>query len=176
MKPAPVYQMVVDEPVLSRRQATLFFNDAPAALTHCRQTFNPVQAALIAAHVTLCREDEVSDWEAFERRVAALRSVELRLEFGRPIRNANSVLLPATNGVEDFAAVRRALLADNSSEPTPMQPHVTIIHPRNGTCTDDTFAEIERTLHPFQWTFSEIALIEQHSGGPWQTLVRYRWP
>lgn len=163
----------MDDSVPSRRQATLFFNDAPPALKHCRQSFNPIQAALIPAHITLCREDEVFDWNAFERRVATLRTVELRLEFGSPIRSGNSVLLPAVNGIEEFAALRRVLLSDDNSEPRPMNPHVTIIHPRNGNCTNEVFAEIDRLLQPFQWTFSEISLIEQENAGPWKTLVSY---
>ncbi len=56
-----------------------------------------------------------------------------------------------------------------------MDPHVTIIHPRNGVCTDNAFAEIQRMLPPFQWTFSEISLIEQINGGPWKKLVSYSW-
>ncbi len=125
-----------------RRQATLFFNDPPTALARCRQIYNPVQAELIDAHVTLCREDEVVDWIEFEKRVASMTQFMLRMEFGRPIRNGDSVSMSATQGVEDFAALRRALLADG--EPRPMMPHVTIIHPRNGKCTDEQFAEIER--------------------------------
>ncbi len=159
-----------------RRQATLFFGDPPPALVRCRQFYNPVQAALIDAHVTLCREDEVFDWTAFEERVASLTQLKLRMEFGRPIRRGDLVFLPVTAGAEHFAALRRTLLSDNTSEPRTMDPHVTVIHPRNGTCTDEAFAEIERSLPPFEWTFNEVALIEQHNGGQWQTLASYSWP
>ncbi len=158
---------------LSRRQATLFFNDAPAALTHCRHSFNPVQAALIAPHVTLCREDEVVDWTAFEKRVASLMPLTLKMEFGKPIRSDNSVWLPVNHGADDFAALRRLLLSDTTADPSPMNPHATVIHPRNGICTDEVFAEISRLLQPFAWTFTEISLIEQCDGGPWSTLARY---
>ncbi len=154
----------------SRRQATLFFHDPPAVLVHCRRNYNPVQAALIDAHVTLCREDEVVDWPVLETRVAGLMPIRLQLEFGKPLRSDHSVWLPVINGAEDFAALRRSLLPHS---PRPMNPHVTIIHPRNGTCTDEAFAEIEQRLQPFLWTFQEIALIEQREGGPWQTLARY---
>lgn len=157
-----------------RRQATLFFNNAPPALTHSRHRYNPVQADLIPAHVTLCREDEVVDWLAFKQRVASLTRVELELKFGRPIRNGNSVLLPAIEGMEAFVSLRRNLLSDGTSEPRPMNAHVTIIHPRNGTCTDEIFEEILQLLQPFQWTFNEIAVIEQQNGGPWQVLSRYQ--
>jgi hypothetical protein len=157
----------------TRRQATLFFNNAPTALTHCRHRYNRIQADLIPAHVTLCREDEVVDWLAFEQRVASIGKVHLEMKFGSPVRNGNSVLLPAIEGVEAFTALRRTLLSDGLSEPRPMNAHVTIIHPRNGICTDAIFAEILQALQPFPWTFSEIALIEQHHGGPWATLSRY---
>ncbi|MCC6512140.1 MAG: hypothetical protein IT423_23790 [Pirellulaceae bacterium] len=156
-----------------RRQATLFFNNAPTALTHCRYQYNRIQADLIAAHVTLCREDEVVDWSAFEQRVASIGQVHLEMKFGRPVRDGNSVLLPAIEGVEAFGALRRTLLSDGTSEPRPMNAHVTIIHPRNGICTDAIFMEVSQILQPFSWTFSEIALIEQQHGGPWTTLSRY---
>lgn len=165
----------MNQPVSIRRQATLFFNDPPTALAWCRQIYNPVQAALIRTHVTLCREDDVVDWTAFEKRVASLGQLELRMEFGRPIRRGDLVLLPVADGVEEFVALRRALLFDGVYEPRPLDPHVTIIHPRNGTCTDAAFAEIEHLLCPFQWTFSEISLIQQHNGGQWNTLARYAW-
>ena len=158
-----------------RRQATLFLNDPPIALARCRQIYNPVQAALIQTHVTLCREDEVVDWTAFEKRVASLGQLELCMEFGRPIRRGDLVLLPVTDGVDDFVALRRALLFDGVYEPRSSDPHITVIHPRNGCCTDDAFAEIEDLLVPFQWTFRDIALIQQHNGGPWHTLARYAW-
>lgn len=163
----------MQQPFGIRRQATLLFHNAPAALTHCRCRYNPIQADLIPPHVTLCREDEVVDWLAFEQRVASMGHVKLEMKFGRPIRNGNSVLLPAVEGMEAYDSLRRAVLSDGASEPRPMNAHITVIHPRNGICTDENFAEIADVLQPFQWTFNEIALIEQRDGGPWTTLSRY---
>lgn len=45
-----------------RRQATLYLpSPCSVAVEAVRSRYNPVQAELIAAHVTLCREDEVGD-------------------------------------------------------------------------------------------------------------------
>ena len=52
-----------------RRQATLFLRHRES-VESIRRQFNPAQAELISAHVTLCREDEVED--ADERRKAAI--------------------------------------------------------------------------------------------------------
>jgi hypothetical protein len=158
----------------NRRQATLFFDITATALTQCRQSYNPVQAALIPAHVTLCREDEVLDWADFERRVSLATPFSLTMKFGRPIRNVNSVLLPAVEGMGAYASLRRTLLVDGTSVRRRMDAHVTLIHPRNGLCTDAIFAAIDSQLQPFEWTFHEISLIEQQDGGVWKTLSRYR--
>ncbi len=83
------------------------------------------------------------------------------MKFGAPIRHENSVLLPLVQGRTAYAALRRMLLLDGDTEPRPMDAHVTIIHPRNGLCTDEIFAQIERRLQPFTWTFRQISLIEQ---------------
>lgn len=163
----------MNENVAIRRQATLYFNQPPTGLIESRLRYNPVQANLIAPHVTLCREDEVTDWSAFEQRVAARLPIKLHMKFGEPTKNGNSVLLPAITGALEFAALRRDLLFDGASEPRPMNAHVTIIHPRNGVCTEEIFAEIKRLLLPFEATFREVSLIEQHQGGPWKTLSRY---
>jgi hypothetical protein len=49
---------------MKRRQASMFLTDQ-FQIEALRSRHNPVQARLIPAHVTLCREDEVTDWDAF---------------------------------------------------------------------------------------------------------------
>lgn len=61
-------------PPAIRRQLTLFVPEPRRAhLDALRQTLDPVQASLIGAHVTLCREDEIQDLDpvVMVRRVAA---------------------------------------------------------------------------------------------------------
>ena len=62
--------------MITRRQASLYLYDA-WIVEGLRKRFNPAQAALIPAHITLCREDEVNDWTAFEDRIRATLPIAL---------------------------------------------------------------------------------------------------
>ena len=54
---------------MKRRQASLFLSDQ-FQIESLRLRYNPIQARLIPAHVTLCREDEVTDWDLVRARLA----------------------------------------------------------------------------------------------------------
>ncbi len=154
---------------MRRRQASLYLPD-PFEVEAVRLRYNPIQARLIPAHVTLCREDEVTDWEAFRARLESLRPFEITLTFGAPVREHDFVFLPVLEGLDDFQLFRRRLLQTEARNQT---PHVTLIHPRNGTCTDEIFADISATIiSPFQRSFREVMLIEQEDGGVWSVVSR----
>lgn len=153
---------------MNRRQASLYLPNA-LHVESLRRRHNPVQARLIPAHVTLCREDEVDDWDAVRETLLSVCPFELTLEFGAPVREHNFVFLPVRKGLDAFHAFRRTLL---KAEPRQHIPHVTIIHPRNGTCTDSIFEEIASNIEPFPCTFREVMLIEQKGDGPWFPFAR----
>ena len=70
----------------SRRQATLYLPLADStAIESLRARFNRVQFELIRAHVRLCREDEVSDWDKIASRLSDPGSIEVKLSFGGPV-------------------------------------------------------------------------------------------
>lgn len=152
---------------MKRRQASLFLRDQ-FNIVALRLRHNPVQARLITAHVTLCREDEVTDWDDLRSRLECLCPFEISLTFGQPVREDNFVYLPVHEGLADYQALRRTILPKVAREHI---PHVTLIHPRNGTCTDKIFADISASLiSPFQFTFREVMLIEQKDGGVWRVI------
>lgn len=136
-----------------------------------RERFNPLQAQLIPPHVTLCREDEVEDWDLFQRRPGTMPPFELALGFGAPVRDGNLVFLPVIAGQEEFAILRARLLP--GGQPRQHHPHLTIIHPRNGTCSDSDFRWISEGIPAFQAVFREVSLIEQTDGGPWRRFARF---
>ena len=81
----------------SRHQATLYLSLPDSTIIESlRSRFNRVQFELIRAHVTLCREDEVSDWDKFASRLSDLRTIEVTLSFDLPVRDDNLVYFPAT--------------------------------------------------------------------------------
>lgn len=151
-----------------RRQASMYITDS-LCIESMRSCFNPAQARLIPAHVTLCREDEVADWDVLRARLESLRPFEITLGFDAPVRNDHFVFLPVREGFESFHEFRRSLL---TPEPRIHHPHLTIIHPRNGTCSDEIFAEITRNIPPFRYTFREVMLIEQEGEGVWDLVAR----
>lgn len=153
---------------MNRRQASLFLPDQ-FQIEPLRHRYNSVQARLIPAHVTLCREDEVADWDAVKAKLESLCPFEIVLGFGAPIRENNFVFLPILEGCDHFHEFRCAVLGSDARRHV---PHVTIIHPRNGTCTDQIFAEITATVAPFQYAFREVVLIEQEGDGVWKTIAR----
>lgn len=158
-----------------RRQLTLFVPaTSSAALESVRRRLDPIQAALIAVHVTLCREDELVDLdvEAMFERVRTWDAGPLRLGFGAPRRFFDhGVLLPCEQGTGDFQRLRQWILDDRGARHH--DAHITLAHPRNPrapTNVDAALVEIPSTLC---LTFPSVGLIEQQDGAPW-TLLRER--
>ena len=124
-------------------------------------------------------------WRFFTPHYAATRSVvtwDYRGHGGLPAPRApaeitvgqfadgRGVLLPATGDQPGFHALRRAALSDVVERPRLLEPHVTLMHPRNSTCTDAAFAAIVARALPQRLTFATVSLIEQADGGPWRVL------
>lgn len=158
----------------ARRQATLYL-DGPEQIgvEKIRERHNPVQSQLIRAHVTLCREDEVEDWQVLEERLIAIGQLDVALQFDKLVRDGDLVYLASRKPASTFHQLRHRLLATDNVEPRIHQPHLTLIHPRNGTCDADTFASIESAFRPFEALFQTVTLIEQENGGPWRDLKSF---
>ena len=156
----------------SRIQLTLFVEDPSGVIEGLRAAHNPVQHSLIAAHVTLCREDELGTAEAV---VAHLRDAELggplTLRFGAAARfsEGKGVWLPPDGPQPAFDALRKAALGATST-PRPFDAHLTLLHPRNATCTDAIFAEMQAAALPRQVVFDRVCLIGQQADGVWRVL------
>jgi hypothetical protein len=160
----------------SRIQLTLFVPDSGASdLEAVRRSLDPVQARLIRAHVTLCREDELEGLGGaeLEARVRAFEPGALTLRFGPPeIFHAHGVLLPCVEGQEAFQALRRWVLSSSTVRPHPA--HITLAHPRNPRAAGNTpmnAAPLERGLAV---TFPTVARIRQTGADAWEQLWEHR--
>lgn len=157
-----------------RRQLTLFVDPKYAeAIESARKAFNPVQFGLIKSHVTLCREDEIAVLEPVIHHISTLELGGITIDFGPPVRfgNENSgVLLPAIGDISAFQALRSAILRGIVDQPRPSEPHITLMHPRNSTCSDSIFENIARRVFPTTIPFASISLIEQIDDGSWKVL------
>lgn len=159
--------------MIIRRQQTLFVNTADAtAIEAIRSQYNPIQRKLINCHVTLCREDELLDMDQVLKNLATLKEKVITIYFGPVTRFANGrgVLLPGTNNNKEFHHLRKQVLKGLNDNPKQHKPHITLMHPRNSTCTDEIFAAICETKLPVQLHFTTISLIEQVNGGRWKIL------
>jgi 2'-5' RNA ligase len=165
-------------PETSRIQLTLFVPDPAASeLEAVRRLLDPVQARLIRAHVTLCREDELEGLGSaeLEARVSAFESGALTLRFGPPEWfHEHGVLLPCVEGQEAFQALRRWILS--SSTVRPHAAHITLAHPRNPKAAGNTAmnaAPLERGLAV---TFPTVARIRQTGSAAWEQLSEHHLP
>lgn len=156
-----------------RRQLTLFIEPEDAlAIEKVRTKYNPRQSELIKCHVTLCREDELEDLATVRINLLHLTQTEIVIKFGNPIRfdNGKGLLLPALPDHQSFHELRRQILKGLFDNPRLQEAHITLMHPRNSTCTDDIYEEIFNIPFPTELVFNKITLIEQTNGDPWKTL------
>jgi 2'-5' RNA ligase superfamily len=160
----------------TRRQLTLFVpNDLAVTIESVRSTFNPAQFALIKSHVTLCREHELEPLEAVLHPLRTPGLGALEMTFGAPKRFAEGrgVLLPAVGGLSAFRRLRERILTPVVGEIQEQEPHLTLMHPRNATCTDAIFEALQQYVFPTRVTFDRVALIEQTAGAPWVVLEEF---
>ncbi|POZ62901.1 2'-5' RNA ligase family protein [Chromobacterium alticapitis] len=159
------------ETARQRDQLTLFVPSAQAEqLEAVRRKLDPVQAGLIAAHVTLCREDEIAglDMASLFERVREIGP--LRLAFGPAERfQGHGILLPCVGGEADFQAMRREALGRAARGHV---PHLTLAHPRNPRAAGNLLLETPGLPRRVAITFLSVSMIRQYGNEPWQPLGR----
>lgn len=160
-----------------RKQLTLFLSDSSShAIEDIRRRFNPIQYDLIAAHVTLCREDEIEPIHAKLQNIESIRmNRPVTIEFGPAERFAagKGVLIPAKPGPVEFYELRKRILRLSDVEIHEQIPHITLMHPRNSTCTDAIYDQIREYQLPGILSFDKISLIEQRNGERWKIIRQY---
>jgi len=163
-------------PPIKRRQLTLFVSTtAGTIIEQIRKKYNPVQYSLIAAHITLCREDEIDNWSIIEKNLTTLKQlpITIHLDSIKRFAEGKGVLIPVTAQNEAFDQLRKTILKGAIEQPRKHHAHLTLMHPRNSTCTDATFNAIQTLTLPEEVIFDTITLIEQENGGVWQKLKTY---
>lgn len=147
---------------------------AGVELERLRRVLDPVQAALIPAHVTLCREDELAGLPLaeMEARLGAAWARAIHLEFGPAKAFAeHGVLLPCVAGAEAFQKLRRWVLG---SDPVREHaPHLTLAHPRNPRAPGNTAAAVRELTAARSVEFATVFHIQQTGAAAWQVLQRY---
>lgn len=159
-----------------RTQLSLFIAPKWAeTIESIREKYNPLQYALIKSHVTLCREDELTPLEQVLENLKNLNAEALSIDFGPVIRFSEGagVMIPAIGPYDRFQQLRIKVLHGIIKNPRAQEPHITLMHPRNSTCTDEIFKIIGQVEFPAQIRFKKISLIEQEIGKEWRVLREF---
>ncbi len=161
---------------MKRRQLTLFLDEIESeTIESIRQRFNPVQYGLIKSHITLCREDEIEDWDPIQNNLENLQVEKFDLQTGELIQfyDGKGVYLSIKDKAQRFRNLREAVLQNGEQRPREHEAHVTLMHPRNSTCDEAKFKEILKVDIPKKLSITKISLIEQEIGKRWKTLEEY---
>ncbi|GLU55501.1 hypothetical protein Dfri01_49620 [Dyadobacter frigoris] len=159
-----------------RRQLTLFLSSQNEEIEKIRAEFNPAQHELISAHVTLCRDNEIEKPDVVIHNIKTISLVQpLIIEFepAERFENGKGVLIPARTGNQEFYDLREKVLKGIQEFNKHYLPHITLMHPRNSTCTDEIFDQIKKYKLPSMVTFDTISLIEQTDGGRWTIIEQF---
>ena len=140
-----------------------------------RKKFNSRQQQLIDSHVTLCREDEIENIDQVLDNLQNLDTSAITIRFGKAIKfdNDKGILLPASGDNDQFHQLREKVLITLNKPIRRHEPHITLMHPRNSTFTDEIFEEIQSAILPICLKFDTISLIEQNDGGQWQIIKTF---
>jgi len=119
----------------------------------------------------LFREDELVNIDLVLHNLKNINQKTITLFFEKPIRfdNDKGVLMMAVGANKAFHQLRKQVLHGLINDPGKHEPHITLMHPRNSTCTDEIFEAITKVKLPKQLSFNTISLIEQTDGGSWIT-------
>jgi len=158
--------------VKARIQLTLYVPPSSAvSIEECRRLLDPIQANLIPAHVTLCREDEVQDVDlsALGSILRASRTQPITLKFGSPeVFQGHGLLLPCVEGEDQFQDLRRCVLGSRNVRHH--TPHITVAHPRNPRSPQNVPANLSAIPKGLIITFATVRHIRQEAMAPWQVI------
>lgn len=155
----------------TRDQLTLFLPPPHGERVEAvRRVVDPVQHRLIPAHVTLCREDELTGLEVTTLAARLTAAPRLTLTFGPAERfDGHGILLPCLAGADAYHWLRcHALGRTDARRAT---AHITLAHPRNPEAPGNDLAAADGLGAGFVVTFGEAQLIRQEDGGPWVVLA-----
>lgn len=156
-----------------RRQLTLFVqkNDS-RRIEDIRYRFNPQQSDIINSHVTLCREDEIENIGQVLHNLEKLKQRPIAITFGQIAKfdNGKGVYMKPTGDNNDFHQMRTEILKGVNDNPRRQEPHITLMHPKNSTCTAGIFERISKMDIPTSLIFNKISLIEQEGNNAWKII------
>ena len=159
-----------------RTQLTLFVNSPESQIIDkIRERYNPIQYSLIKPHITLCREEEIINIEKVTKNLENLKFEAFSLELGKPTRfnDANGLYLPIVGNSEKYFQLRKLILNEVFETISNPLPHITIMHPKNSSCSNEIFNQIISFNIPQLVNFSCVSLITQRNNEKWITVKEF---
>ncbi len=143
-------------------------------LEDLRLLLDPVQSSLIPAHVTLCREEELTApvLHDLRSRLAHASMAQITLVFG-PAQafGDHGILLPCIQGEPQFQALREHVLGRRPERH--QTPHLTLAHPRNPKAPGNHIAHTALLPSELRIHFNNVRLIEQRELRPWRVMEMF---
>lgn len=156
----------------SRTQVTLFLDQHEVSvIERVRAKWNPEQYELINAHITLVRDERVEDFASIVERVKKLKFPCFQVKLGAIERfcEGKGVFIPVLDPEMHLLEIRKRLKLDG----TDFDPHITIMHPRNATCTDEIFKSLLEVTFPSQLSVNNVSVIKQTNGSKWEITHQF---
>lgn len=160
-----------------RRQLTLFLeNHYSKDVEEIRKKYNSVQFHLIRSHVTLCREDELKNLAQIKNNLKSLNLGFITINFDKISRfsDGDGVTISASENNLQYHQLRQMVLKGSNIEVKYPKPHITLMHPRNSTCTNEIFNSITKFNIPKSILFREVSLIEQIDTNEWKIIETFK--
>ena len=158
-----------------RTQLSLFVPPPHDVLVESvRAVVDPVQRALIPAHVTLCREDELAavPTEALRARLLAGAWQPVALQFAAPEAfSGHGILMRCIGGERAFDELREHVLGTRSIRRH--EPHLTLAHPRNQKAAGNSPSSAQALATGLIATFAIVRWIEQVDTQPWRVVAEF---
>jgi 2'-5' RNA ligase len=162
----------------TRRQLTLFLSmPGKGIVDQVRQRADPVQFAKIPAHITLCYDDEIQDWDYVTACLEAFATEDIRFSFtvdGARVFEAEGkgIYLHITDQSGFYDLARSRLLATSSSVRRQVRPHLTLLHPRHARDSTDGWTLVDSIDFPERLSIQQISLIELRAS-KWTVVHTY---
>jgi 2'-5' RNA ligase len=161
----------------TRKQLTLFLDKEYAvSIEEIRERFNPKQSKIIRSNITLCREDEIEEIEIVLNNLDNLQVDCFELELNGLMRfsKGKGVFINIIDTKNYFKNLRELVLRNVVSKVREYKSHITLMHPRNSTCNDLIFKEINIIELPKKLRITRVTLIEHKIGEEWNIIREYK--
>jgi 2'-5' RNA ligase len=151
---------------MTRRQLTLFLPmPAKGIIDQVRQRVDPLQFAKISAHITLCYDDELRNWDDVAESLEAFSPDEIRFSF--TVDGARSfeaegrgIYLSLTEHSGFYDLARSRLLGTSSAARRQVEPHVTLLHPRHTRDSTEGWPLVDAAMFPARIDIQQISMVE----------------